>query len=263
MLENKKIANFYNKNGFFIIKNLIKKSDIDKISLRLNFLSKNQKNIRRGLSEPGVKTSLIYNLHNDSLLKKIIEENNLFKSTIKTILKSDDYKIWNAKSNIKKRWHGSAEYYHQDFAYWKGYGFKSTNMMSCMIFVDDHKHLNGGMWIFPGTHKKLYKHEKFININSLQKNLIPQKTLDKLRKKKSPISLDNKAGSCIFFHCNLIHGSAHNISPQDRKIILYQISTLKEYDEKLIKRVNKNNVLKRKKFEKKQLQIRMSKLNEV
>ena len=131
-----------------------------------------------------------------------------------------------------------------------------------MIFVDDHKHLNGGLWIFPGTHKKFYKHKKFININSLQKNLIPIETLDKLEKKQKAISLNSKAGSCIFFHCNLIHGSSHNISPKDRRIILYQISTSKEYDEKLITKINIQNVKKRKKFEKNQLLKRLSKINE-
>lgn len=260
MLSNKKLKNFYNKNGYYIIENLFKKSEIKKISNKLDFLKLKQKKIKRGLGEPGVKTSLIYNLHNDSLLQNIIEKNKKFCKTISSILASEEYKIWNAKSNLKSRWHGSAEYYHQDFEYWKGYGFKSTNMMSCMIFVDDHKHLNGGLWVFPGTHKKHYRHEKFININSLQKNLIPNKVLDKIMKNKNPISINSKAGSCIFFHCNLIHGSSHNISPLDRRIILYQVSTVKEYDEKYIKKINKKNILNRKKYEKIELEKRLRKI---
>ena len=48
-------------------------------------------------------------------------------------------------------------------------------MLSCMIFINNHSHLNGGMWIFPKSHNKHYKHEKFLNINSLQKTLYHQK----------------------------------------------------------------------------------------
>lgn len=261
MLKNNKIKKFYNENGYYILNNFLSNHEIKKISNKLNSLKIIQKKVKRGLSEPGVDTSLLYNLHNDKLLKKIIEENKNFKKILNNLL-DNDYKIWNAKSNLKSRWHGSAEYYHQDFAYWKGYGFKSTKMLSCMIFVDDHKHLNGGLWIFPGTHKKFYKHEKFININSLQKNLIPTDTLDKLEKKQKSISINNKSGSCIFFHCNLIHGSSHNISSKDRRIILYQISTSKEYDEKLITKINKRNLKIRKKFEKDQLLKRLRKFNE-
>ena len=261
MLKNNKIKKFYNKNGYYILNDFLSNQEIKKISNKLNYLKLIQKKVRRGLSEPGVDTSLLYNLHKDKLLKKIIEENKNYKKILRNLL-DDDYKIWNAKSNLKSRWHGSAEYYHQDFSYWKEYGFKSTKMLSCMIFVDDHNHLNGGLWIFPGTHKNVYKHKKFININSLQKNLIPTETLDKLEKKQKSISLNSKSGSCIFFHCKLIHGSSHNISSKNRRIILYQISNSKEYDEKLITKINIQNVKERKKFEKNQLLKRLSKFNE-
>lgn len=261
MLKNNKIKKFYKENGYYVLNDFLSNQEIKKVSNKLNHLKLIQKKVRRGLNEPGVDTSLLYNLHKDKLLKKIIEENKNFKNILQNLL-DGDYKIWNAKSNLKSRWHGSAEYYHQDFAYWKGYGFKSTKMLSCMIFVDDHKHLNGGLWIFPGTHKKFYKHKKFININSLQKNLIPTETLDKLEKKQKSISINSKSGSCIFFHCKLIHGSSHNISSKDRRIILYQISNSKEYDEKLITKINLQNVKERKKFEKNQLLKRLSKFNE-
>ena len=79
-------------------------------------------------------------------------------------------------------------------------------------------------------------------------------------KNKNPISINSKAGSCIFFHCNLIHGSSHNISPLDRRIILYQVSTVKEYDEKYIKKINKKNILNRKKYEKIELEKRLRKI---
>ncbi len=263
MVSLKSKIKFYKKNGFLIINNVLSTKDIKKISYRLNYLTKIQKTKGRGLNEPGVDKSLLYNLHKDKVLKKLIENKKWFHQITRSILGSDRFKVWNAKSNIKSRWHGSAEYYHQDFAYWSGYGFKSSNMISCMFFVDDHKHYNGGMWVFPGSHKKLYKHEKFININSLQKNLIPKKILDNLSKKNKPIALDQNAGSCIFFDCKLIHGSAHNISPIDRRIILYQISTEKDYDFEYISRVNKKNSIIRKKFEKKELKERLKLLNEI
>ena len=136
---------------------------------------------------------------------------------------------WNAKSNLKSRWAGSVEYYHQDYIYWKGYGFDSSKVLNCMVFVDNHSHHNAGLWLFPGSHKKIYKHEKFLNINSLQKYFIPVKILDKLNKHSSAISIKAKAGSCLFFHSKLVHGSSHNISPENRRILLYDISSSEDY----------------------------------
>ena len=76
---------------------------------------------------------------------------------------------------------------------------------------------------------KNYKHQKFLNINSLQKYFIHPKILDNINKKFKAKSLNEKKGTCIFFHTNLIHGSAHNISPFDRKIILYDVTTKKNF----------------------------------
>ena len=43
--------------------------------------------------------------------------------------------------------------------------------------------------------------------------------------------LNCKSGDVVLFDWKLIHGSSHNISSNSRKIILYQISSKKNYDE--------------------------------
>ena len=254
MTAKKKQINFYKKNGYLILENVLSKSDLKKCSSRIEKLARDQKKEnRRGLFEPGISKSLLHSIHKDPIIKSICEDKEWFQEYSKKLLGNKEFIVWNAKSNLKRRWHGSCEYYHQDFSYWKGYGFKSSNMLSCMIFPDDHKHYNGGMWVLSGSHKKLYEHKKFLNINSLQKNLIPINLMDSLSKKYKPVQLSIKAGSCLFFHCKLIHGSSHNISPIDRRIVLYQLSTKKNYNSKLIDKVNLKNNLNRKKFEKKEI----------
>ena len=85
---------FYNKNGFLLVKNLIKNNDIKKIKKRLKLLSRYQKN-GRGLSEPGLKKSLLHSLHHDNYLKKLIEQKNWFKNISKKLLKSNEIFTWN------------------------------------------------------------------------------------------------------------------------------------------------------------------------
>ncbi len=260
MKKRKNISLQFKKNGYVLVRNLLDKKELKSISTRLKFLEKKQKK-GRGLSEPGTKKSLIHSLHKDDKLKKIIEEKNWFKNISCDLLKCKTIFTWNAKSNLKHRWIGSVEYYHQDYIYWKGLGFKSSNMLNCMIFVDDHQHLNGGLWIFPGTHRKMYKHEKFLNINSLQKYFVQPKILNKLAKKNPPVSINAKAGSCLFFHSRIIHGSSHNISPNNRRILLYDISNLEDY-----KNAKKNKILSfnrksRIKYERIELKKRINLLN--
>ena len=76
----KSSINFYKKNGYLIIKKLISKKNVNKINLRLSLLEKKQKNKGRGLSDPGVKKSLIYSLHKDKELNKVIFEKEWFKN---------------------------------------------------------------------------------------------------------------------------------------------------------------------------------------
>ncbi len=256
MKVNGSSANFFKKNGYILFKNLLNKKELKSISKRLEFLSKSQKD-GRGLSEPGTDKSLIHSLHKDQYLKNLIENKDWFNKISCNLLNCKTIFTWNAKSNLKHKWIGSVEYYHQDYIYWKGLGFKSSNMLNCMIFVDDHSHLNAGLWVFPGTHKKMYKHEKFLNINSLQKYFVPPKILTKVNKKYPAISIKAKAGSCLFFHSKLIHGSSHNISPLDRKILLYDISSLKDYKSAKKDKIQSFNRKSRKKFELRELEKRI------
>tara|TARA_E500000178_G_C17029321_1_gene759707 strand:+ start:1409 stop:2188 length:780 start_codon:yes stop_codon:yes gene_type:complete len=248
----KNLYNNFKKNGFVLVKNLIDKKDLKLISKRLDYLSKMQKN-GRGLSEPGTKKALIHSIHHDIILKKIIQNKNWFNEISCLLLKSENIYTWNAKSNLKKRWIGSVEYYHQDYIYWKGLGFKSSNMLNCMIFIDDHSHYNAGLWVFPKTHKKMFKHEKFLNINSLQKYFVSPKILDKLNLKEPAIPIQAKAGSCLFFHSKLIHGSSHNISSKNRRILLYDISSLKAFKSAKKDKIQSFNRKERIKFELKEL----------
>ena len=73
---NKKKIDFFKRNGFLILRNILKKSDLALIDKRLKFLENKQKD-GRGLSEPGIRKSLIHSLGNDKILYPIIEWNKV------------------------------------------------------------------------------------------------------------------------------------------------------------------------------------------
>ena len=85
--------------------------------------------------------------------------------------------------------------------------------------------------------------------------------LNVIYKKHKPVSINEKRGSCIFFHNLLIHGSSHNISSQDRKILLYGILDKKDYEKADKFKIATFNKEERIKFEKKELTKRLKKLN--
>ena len=256
----KKLTNnqikFYKKYGYLIVKNVLNDVEVKDINRILKLLEKKQP-VARGITEPGIKKSLIHSIHKNKSFIKKIEKKNWFQSFCAGLLGSKEVSVWNAKANLKKKWYGTAEYYHQDYIYWRELGFASSQLMNCMIFLDDHSHSNAGLWVFPSTHKKMYSHKPFLNINSLHKYFIDPNVLDKISKKNKPISISAKKGSCLFFHCRLIHGSSHNISGKDRKILLCDVSSKKHFESANLKKIKTFNRKERIIFEKKELLKRL------
>ena len=97
----------------------------------------------------------------------------------------------------------------------------------------------------------------------MQKYFIPPKELDKISKRHKPTSINERKGSCIFFHNLLIHGSSHNISPYDRKILLYGAVCKTDHDKADKLKMKMFNRKERIKFEKKELVKRLIKLNKI
>jgi ectoine hydroxylase len=135
--------------------------------------------------------------------------------------------VWSSKVNVKAAWCGTAEYYHQDLAYWKDRGYPKDEMLSCMVFLEPHTLANAALHVLPGTHRYGYiEHQPFININGLAKMMVPPDTLNELHRKHPVTVIEAQPGDALFFHTSLVHGSGHNISPNGRMILLAQLNTV-------------------------------------
>jgi ectoine hydroxylase len=135
--------------------------------------------------------------------------------------------IWASKVNLKAAWCGTAEYFHQDLVYWKDRGYPRDEMLSCMVVLDPHTLRNAALQVLPSTHRYGFiEHTPFININGLAKYMVPPATLDRLYRDHGLVSIEAEPGDVLFFHTSLVHGSAHNISPHPRMIILSQLNTV-------------------------------------
>jgi ectoine hydroxylase len=146
---------------------------------------------------------------------------------ISSELMGDKTYIWASKVNVKAKWCGTAEYYHQDLVYWKDRGYPKDEMLSCMVFLEPHNLRNAALHVLPGTHRQGFiEHEPFININGLAKYMVPPATMDRLVQDHGILAIDAEPGDALFFHTSLVHGSSHNISQHGRMIMLAQLNTV-------------------------------------
>ena len=224
MLTNEQIKS-YKENGYVLVKGFF---TTDQTKAAGDWLrSQDQESLARTFTdqEPGVKLAVYQNVHNEeSPISKLANDERVLRFASE--LMEDEAYIWSSKVNLKAAWCGTVEYYHQDYAYWKGRGYDNLEMLTCTIFVDDHSVNNGGLHVIPKTHKIGYiEHNRFININGLSKSMISPEKLTELHSEFGLDAIDAKAGDVLFFSAGLIHGSSHNISPDPRMIILSQMNT--------------------------------------
>ncbi len=216
----------FKKQGFYLAKNIINLDEI-KAATRW-FKSQDPKKLVKTWTEqePQVPIAVYSVIHNqDDPISKIC--NNKQMLSMAAQMMGDDVYIWSSKINVKAAWCGTAEYYHQDLVYWKDRGYPKDEMLSCMIFMEDHNINNAALHVVPGSHRQGFiEHVPFININGLAKYMISPEKMNEMYKKYGLEIIEASPGDVLFFHTSLIHGSSHNISPNGRMIILSQLNTV-------------------------------------
>lgn len=238
-LLNKKISQ-YNKDGFIVFKNLIKKENCNKItnlvykfSLKQN-KKKNELDKNHSFSKiSGLDKVVILDDKNNKKLENLIDFSKIEK--IASELTKSEFKVWFKKFYPKNHFDGDNEFYHQDFAYHKDKKAKNEEYIQCFIALQDHHLGSGCLRVFKGSHKLgLIEHDIVMTRNGVSKLTPSSDKLKKISKKNKLIPIELKAGSCLFFNYQLIHGSSSNASEFQQLRMIVQ----------LLKKENNRDVMK-------------------
>jgi len=100
--------------------------------------------------------------------------------------------------------------------------------MNLAVFVDEVNEFNGPLYFIPKSHKKgaiEAKHD--LTTTSYPLWVIDNDTIAKLVEQGGIVAPKGPAGSAIFFHGTLVHGSPPNMSPWDRQIIYVTYNSVK------------------------------------
>lgn len=249
-LPNKKISQ-YNKDGFIIIKNLIKKDNckqiinlVNKFSIKKN-QKKNELDKNHSFSKiSGLDKVVILDKKNNKILDNLIEFSKIEKIASK--LTKSEFKVWFKKFYPKNYFDGDNEFYHQDYAYHKDKKAKNKEYIQCFIALQDHYLGSGCLRVFRGSHKLgLVKHHVVMTRNGVSKLTPSSDQLKKISKKNKLINIELKAGSCLFFNYQLIHGSSSNASEfQQLRMIVQLLKKNNNRDKKKNSNVWKKRNLK-------------------
>ena len=217
----------FSEEGFFLARQLFSPALIQAAREWLDAQKPDQLTKSWTETEPGVPVAVYSVAHEqDTPITALVTHPDVLR--IGEELMGEPVYVWSSKVNMKAAWCGTAEYYHQDFAYWKDRGYLHDSMLSCMIFLDPHGPENAGLHVIPRTHTLgPIDHTPFININGLAKAMVPRDTLWDMAGKYGLRAVEAEPGDALFFHASLIHGSSHNVSPHRRAVALAQMNTVR------------------------------------
>ena len=218
------MSNFQNKierDGYFLINNLIDKKLIKNINLEI-------KKLKPKIFLPNTNIPWGFgNLLENKVFKKILEIKILEKCLIE-FFKSRNYIFNHLILQNKAPWFGPSVEWHQEIyninTYAPGYNSKDwRNFLQIYIAIDNQDEENGCLKVFQGSHKHgVRKNLDIINEHLNHKRSIKYDELIKVSKKCKLIDCKMKPGDALIFNHMLLHGSPSNYSHKPRRSLVLQ-----------------------------------------
>ena len=142
---------------------------------------------------------------------------------VRQLLRDDVY-LHQSRLNPKPGFgQGGAWDWHQDYPPWHLIdGMPEPECVMASIFIDDCTAVTSPLLVVPGSQRhglldsKLHEDAKG---RGYALHNIDSATMERLAEESGIAPLIGPAGSVAFVHCNVLHGSANNISPWRRAII--------------------------------------------
>ncbi len=134
------------------------------------------------------------------------------------VLGDDELYVFHCKANIKTAIDGTVWLWHQDYGYWQHDGVPKSTMATFLVMLDEATEMGGSLYMIPGSHKR----GVLPAIKDETTTSYPQWAIEKeamrafLRESPKPVAITGAPGTAVLFHCNIVHGSGHNLSASDR-----------------------------------------------
>ncbi|HZI49486.1 MAG TPA: phytanoyl-CoA dioxygenase family protein [Pyrinomonadaceae bacterium] len=241
----KEQLDFYEEQGYLFITEGFPQAEIEALNAEIpKILAENSK--RRVVEKDGHMIRSVYGSHLHNEIFNILSRHPRIVLPAMRVLESDVY-VYQFKINAKASFGGDLWEWHQDFTFWQREdGMPAPRALNAVIFLDEVNEFNGPLYLIPGSHAEgaidsLADDKPLASeveptyesspgwINNLTANLkyaLTNEVVGRLVAKYGLVAPKGRAGSILFFHSNLVHGSSNNISPFDRKTVIISFNSV-------------------------------------
>ena len=212
----------YDRDGFLIFHDLFNADEIEAMRQDLHRIQAiDTDHLVRERSGGVAKT--IYRVHEDNGPTASVPFHRAARSrrlleTAQSVLRDSALYIHHTKVNLKTAIDGSVWQWHQDYGAWKRDGIARADMTTALVMLDEPTEIGGCLYFIPGSHKVGdLEPEMDDKTTAYRLWVVPKPVLlDIMERSPEPVPIIGKPGTVVFFHCNILHASGHNLSRHDR-----------------------------------------------
>ncbi|MCY4209327.1 MAG: phytanoyl-CoA dioxygenase family protein [Roseovarius sp.] len=217
---------FYEKNGYLVIENVVSAGMLKRIRTAIMEFRETAGQIKSSNAKFDLAPS--HGADNPMLrrVKHPVEQHPVFDE----LMRSDDLldivspllggtvRFDHSKLNFKPAGGQAKIEWHQDWAF---YPHTNDDLLAVGVMIEDCNEENGPLKVIPGSHKgPVYNHHN----GSVFAGGVPEDELaDQARK---AVSLTARAGSISIHHVRTLHASSNNFTDRDRPLLLYSYSAV-------------------------------------
>ena len=214
---------FYNKNGYVVLKSFLEATTSKSIEKFLNLLTlKYESNIDKyksrfcNFTDAG-KVNTLHSLEKHKFVQNILESEDFIGLAQKFLEEAP--LAYGSEYFAKPALTGIAVPPHQDNFYWC---FNNPNVITIWMALSDVSLSNGALYYYPGSHKHgLFPHSPSNTPGSSQYI----NDIDSILDHKKKVYVELKKGDVLIHHSLVVHGSGPNTSNKARKGFTIRYST--------------------------------------
>lgn len=217
----------YDQDGYLLLEHLLSREEVERLLAELERVWAIHQSSREPevIREPaGDAIRSIFRVHETNPIFNRLSRDPRILGAARQILGGDVY-VHQSRINLKPGFTGKEFYWHSDFETWHVEdGMPRMRALSFSVLLDDNLPFNGSLMVMPGSHRDYVaavgRTPKDHYKESLRRQAygVPdQNSLTDLYQRYGLAMTTGAAGSVLMFDCNLMHGSASNITPLSRR----------------------------------------------
>ena len=218
----------FHRDGYLVFPELFSRQEVEVLCAETARLSQIEAETVFREKTGGVRS--IFRVHEDdgatrsSAFRSLVHTPRVLQPTMQAL--GGEVYVYHTKINTKPAIEGTVWMWHQDYGSWQRDGCPRPEMGTFALMMTDSSEMNGALYVIPGSHKR-GRIEPYYDENTSYKFwAVPKSEVIKvLKESEEPKAVTGPAGTCMLFHCNLLHASGHNLSAEDRWHIYISFNT--------------------------------------